>query len=222
MVYAAGLYCKALSSPFIIYINKDSDSIILNLIEEMFKSKYKGIIWYCHNFGGFDAPFILKGLLKYNNSCIDKSDKFILDPVFKDNSLLKLRIGKVIGNSKIYVTIVDSYSILPNSLAKLGKNFDVDIQKGIFPYKFVNENRLFYVGNTPEISYYPNDTSLHDYNKHKCSNWSLQNETIKYLERDLLSLYSILIEANNKFHLYFDVDITKALTISKMAYQIMI
>ena len=225
VVYAGGLYCKTISKPYIAYINQEtlsSDDVVLSLLEEMFTSKYKGIIWYCHNFGNYDAPFILKTIINFNKSKTGKENPYLLEPVFKDNSLLKIKVGKVIGKSKVYINIVDSYSILPNSLKNLGKNFNVDIEKGIFPYKFVNENKLFYVGNAPDVSYYSKNSISHieDYEFTNFSNWSVREETIKYLEKDLICLYDVLTEANNKFHLYFDVDITKGLTISKIAYEI--
>lgn len=42
------------------------------------------------------------------------------------------------------ITFKDSQQLLIASLAKLGKSFGVETQKGIFPYSFVNENNLEY------------------------------------------------------------------------------
>ena len=52
-VYSAGLYTYIDNSPKIFYINNHLDYklIILDLIKEMFSYKYKGITFYCHNFG---------------------------------------------------------------------------------------------------------------------------------------------------------------------------
>jgi hypothetical protein len=38
------------------------------------------------------------------------------------------------------------------SLRILAKAFGVDTQKSIFPYTFVNENNLNYIGNVPEFN----------------------------------------------------------------------
>ena len=103
MVYTGGLYCETLSTPYIVYINENtlnSDEIILNLIDEMFKPKYKNILWYCHNFGNYDAPFMLKAVIKYNKTDIGKTTPYFLEPVFKDNSLLKIKIGEMFGKNK--------------------------------------------------------------------------------------------------------------------------
>ena len=39
--------------------------------------------------------------------------------------------------------------MLPSSLAKLGKSWDVNTLKTSFPYSFVNKNNLNYIGPTP-------------------------------------------------------------------------
>ena len=195
MVYAAGLYFNGLDKPFILYINKntlDSNLLIFNLINEMFK--YKGILWYCHNFGHFDSPFILKVLIDYNKTDEGKINPFKLDPVFKDNSLLKIKIGKKIKNNTVYIIIVDSYNLLPNSLNKLGKSFSVEVQKGIFPYKFSTQNNLFYIGQTPDIHFYE-DINILEYNKLYIQNWSFKDETIYYLENDLNCLHQVITTA---------------------------
>ena len=53
--------------------------------------------------------------------------------------------------------------MLNNSLADLGKSFEVNTLKYKFPSKFAIKDHLFYEGNMPSISYY-NDISLMDYN----------------------------------------------------------
>lgn len=231
--YAVGLYCAILSKPITFYINRnlESDILVLKLIDEMFNYKYKGILWYCHRFGHFDALFILKVITNYNISDKGKLNPYILDPIFRDSDLLKLKIGKrvmksstIAGTSNklkefkiVYITLLDSYAILPNDLHTLGKEFNVEVLKGIFPYRFVNEKNIFYRGCTPDISWY-DKTSQEEYKKIYSDSWFIERETIKYLETDLITLYPVITEANNKLNLYFGVDITKCLTISRMAY----
>ena len=55
---------------------------------------------------------------------------------------------------------MDSYCMLSRSLATLAKDFGVNTQKSIFPYKFATYNHLFYKGNTPDISFYNKDDSF--------------------------------------------------------------
>lgn len=44
--------------------------------------------------------------------------------------------------------------ILLTSLAKLGKAFNVETQKDIFPYDFPNSINLEYYGKVPEYSFF--------------------------------------------------------------------
>jgi hypothetical protein len=39
-------------------------------------------------------------------------------------------------------------------LAKLGKGFMVESLKSIFPFLFVNENNLDYIGEVPDLKYF--------------------------------------------------------------------
>lgn len=45
-------------------------------------------------------------------------------------------------------------------------------------------------------------------------------ESLSYLTDDLVSLYQILVKVNKTLFLDFDIDMTKCLTISKLAYEI--
>jgi hypothetical protein len=67
-----------------------------------------------------------------------------------------LTIKRKINNRSFSVTLQDSAAILPNSLRNLCKHYQVETQKGFFPYNFCTKNTLFYVGRTPNISYYNN------------------------------------------------------------------
>lgn len=69
-VYSAGLYSFVNTEAITFYIDKDtmdSDKVMADLFSVMFKAKYKGIKWYCHNFGGFDSIFLVNHLEKQNN-----------------------------------------------------------------------------------------------------------------------------------------------------------
>ena len=90
---------------------------------------------------------------------------------------------------------MDSYQMLPASLDKLTKSFGVT-NKGVFPYNFVNMDRLDYVGSFPEYKYY-NGLSPEMYlifkQEFEDENisfpyWSLRSETIKYCLNDCISL----------------------------------
>jgi hypothetical protein len=62
------------------------------------------------------------------------------------------------------ITFKDSQQMLIGSLRNLGKCFGVKTQKSIFPYLFVNENNLNYIGHVPDFKYF--DISKSDFEKY--------------------------------------------------------
>lgn len=181
----------------------------------MFRSKYSGITWYCHNFGKYDIYFIMKTLMKH------KSDVFKFDFVFRDNFILKVKIIKTLDNNrKKSITICDSYPILTDSLYNLCKKFKVENVKGIFPHTFANENTLFYIGETPSINHFNVTSKV--YSLIYTHDWNFKLESNKYLIKDLLSLHDVISKANHEFFINFNINITDGLTISGLAYKIFI
>ena len=55
--------------------------------------------------------------------------------------------------------------MLPLSLRDLCKSYNVENVKSFFPYSFVNEDSLWYKGNTPDKSYYDSNISDNEYAK---------------------------------------------------------
>ena len=152
--------------------------------------------------------------------------------VFRDKSIIKMTISKQIEtktNDKIpkplgtriaKLVICDSISLLNNSLDALAKNYMVETQKGIFPYKFAKRINLFYIGDTPEKSYFKSNIKQSEYKVIECSNWSFRLETEKYLRADLNSLYEVIVKANKQVFLGYGVNMIENLTISGLALKI--
>jgi hypothetical protein len=61
------------------------------------------------------------------------------------------------------VKLNDSLAIVNRNLRSLCKDYEVEMEKGYFPYKFCTKETLFYYGKTPSIKYY-NNITLEDYN----------------------------------------------------------
>ena len=102
----------------------------------------KNSIVYVHNLSKFD--YILINNIIYNN--------FNVSPQFKDGEILHLSISV-----KCYfknIKIFDSYRIIPSNLRELAIKYNVNTLKGNFPYNFINENNLNYIGNIPDFSFY--------------------------------------------------------------------
>jgi hypothetical protein len=96
---------------------------------------------YIHNFSKFDYMFLIKVLF----------ENFNVKPNFKDNKVINLNYQHKSDN-KTKIELLDSYLILPSSLRTLALKYEVNDQKGFFPYNFVNEKNLDYIGITPDIS----------------------------------------------------------------------
>jgi len=95
---------------------------------------------YIHNLSGFDANFLLKILVNLGD----------VKPIIHENKIISITF-KMNG---YVVTFKDSQQMLIGSLRNLGKSFGVETLKSIFPYKFVNENRLNYIGWIPDFKYF--------------------------------------------------------------------
>ena len=82
----------------------NSYDIIIELIQEMFRYKYQGIIFYAqgstHNLGRYDIYFILKTLIDYNQ--VNNDNSYTFDFMFRDNVILKIRIDIEINHTKVY------------------------------------------------------------------------------------------------------------------------
>jgi DNA polymerase family B len=93
---------------------------------------------------------------------IDKSKLLKIEPIFRKTTILSLKITKLVSQTSHIITICDSFAILPDSLERLAKKFQVDTLKGDFPHTFANEKTIHYIDNTPGFSYFEN-TNEDDY-----------------------------------------------------------
>ena len=162
--YAIGFYSSIDENTKTFYINKDLDSVELinRCFEEILRPKYKDTIFYIHNLGRFDAPFILKSLTLYNKTDQGSKNPYILNSINRDANILKLTVKRKFDNKVRTVKIQDSAAILPRNLRDLCKDYNVEIIKGYFPYDFTTKDTLFYIGKTPDINYY-NEIEIKDY-----------------------------------------------------------
>lgn len=144
--------------------------IVSTLFHFFFDKKYDNYKVYVHNLANFDAIFLLKILTKLG----------LCKPLIHNNKIISIQLNY--GDHVIHFR--DSQQILIGSLRNLARSFMIKLQKYIFPYIFVNENNLDYVGPVPDIKHF-NGVTAHDYNKYseQFNNiWSLRDETIKYCE----------------------------------------
>lgn len=106
--------------------------------------------FYAHNMSQFDGIFILKALM----STANKHDFNFKVFSNNDGKIISIDIIKKLEQKKtIKISILDSFLLLPFSLNKLAKVFNSQVRKSIFPYEFLNENKLLFEGNVPEFKY---------------------------------------------------------------------
>ena len=186
----------------------------------MMRYKYRNITFYAHNLGKYDAVFIIKELINFNQTPEGKENPYVFpEPVTRDSDVLKLVIKRKLNNKMSSVTILDSYAILPRSLRDLCLDYKIENNKSYFPYNFTISDNLFYIGNTPDINYYI-DIPKEVYNNLVKVDWDLKSEALKYLELDLKSLYEVLVLVNKSSNLLFDIDLTEATTVSSLSNKI--
>ena len=194
-----------LDSEKLLELNKQ---MILDVMTNISRKKYKGYKIYLHNFAKFDGIFMIKHLASIGN-CWPKIHKGrIISCKFK------------LANTKYQVTFLDSYLLIPSSLRKLCKSFGIIGGKGIFPYKFNNIN---YSGDVPDIKYFDN-ISLEEYKNYKAlyknKIWSFRDESIIYCNYDCIALYKILSRFNELIFRKFSLNITKYPTLPSLAFGI--
>ena len=103
---------------------------------------------------GYKKPEDTKSL----NIALGKSNNYYnMNIMFRDDQALKLDIKiSPIKKKPIKISIIDSFNILNESLAKLAIDFNVQKQKGKFPYSFFKNDNLTYKGPIPCITFYNN------------------------------------------------------------------
>lgn len=140
------------------------------MFKDLFIKKYRNYKIYLHNFAKFDSIFLLKTFSNITN----------IKPIIHNGNLIQLTITY----NNYIITFKDSLLLLPSSLRKLCKSFNLEENKGIFPFKFTNIN---YIGIIPDYKYFI-DVSNEEYNNY-CNSfinaklpWNFKEEAIKYCE----------------------------------------
>jgi hypothetical protein len=199
-------------------VGQSSSDLIIECLKSMLIPAYHNYKFYVHNLYNYDSIFILNAILDYNKV---NDNYFKINTIFRDNRIIKLTISIKVGkqtNRKI--TLVDSYLLLNDSLKNLGNTFECVDTKGFFPYNFIKEDKLYYIGETPDISYYTN-MNYDEYKILKSDNWDCKYETLKYLNKDLDLLMDIIDKFAHYVYDIYGVQITDSLTISKLAINIL-
>jgi hypothetical protein len=180
-------------------------------LRSLFIKLYHGHIIYVHNLSNFDGIFLLKVLASFQDCTVK--------PQLRKGKMINIKVTYNNGNN--YVNFRDSLLILPSSLKKLAKSFDVE-NKGIFPYNFVTNKNLSYVGPVPAFKFFTGITqeTYDNYALTFKDNWSMRQETIKYCELDCFVLYHILDRFNTLIFELYSLNIHRFPSLPSLAFGI--
>jgi hypothetical protein len=129
--------------------------MLITAIKDIMIKKYDNYQIYIHNLARFDGIFLLKIIA----SIVKPED---CNPIIHNGNIISIGVSYKDYN----ITFKDSKQLLIGSLRDLGKVFGVETQKSIFPYNFVNENNLDYIGEVPDFKYFDR-ISLEEYYGYK-------------------------------------------------------
>lgn len=185
------------------------------MLEEAIKSimipEYHDHIIYIHNFSKFDAVFLITTIANVFKD---------VTPVIRDGRVIDLKVK--FNGYNLYFR--DSILLLPDSLKKMGKAFNVKVTKDIFPFNFVNNPKinLNYKGVVPGFKYF-NNITLEEYNTYveRFNNkWNLKDELLNYCVKDCISLWQIISKFNSEIWDLFKLDLTNYPTTPSLAFGI--
>jgi hypothetical protein len=190
--------------------SNNPELMLTKAIESILLKKYDNYRIYIHNLSNFDGIFLLKILVNVG----------IISPFIKNGQIIQIQLNYG-GSLENVIYFRDSYQMLLSSLANLGKSFNVNTQKGIFPYKFPNRDNLNYVGEVPEFKYFTNITYIQYFlYKMKYLNWSLKDVTISYCSQDCISLFEIVKKFNTIIFNKYKININKYPTLPSLTFGI--
>jgi hypothetical protein len=190
------------------------DDLLRDAIKYLMNDKYNNYRIYIHNLSRFDGIFLLRLLANI------KDTKLL--PIIKDDKMIALTLKY--GN-KCKITFHDSMLLLPSSLDKLSKSFNVDNKKILFPIYWLLNNPDFninYIGSVPNIKYFK-DISIENYNiyvNERNNIWNLKTELLNYNMIDCIALYEILIKFNDLIYDKFSLNAFNYPTLPSLAFAI--
>nr|QWO71426.1 DNA polymerase [Termitomyces sp. T73sscA] len=244
-VYAGGWKVDDVSNLYFLDENLDSTKLVRKLFLDIIKSDYHNYTFFVHNLSGFDYIFIFDSLTRkipYDYDYVEDIN-FKLKPIIKeDNTLISLKISAEIEvekkvtvwdkdedeveevkfiKEKRSITLLDSSLFLPNTLRKLALDFSCTVDKGYFPYTFVNKYNLLYKGKTPNVKHFTGLSEI-DYIKlfPEGYNFDLKEECLKYLKKDLITLLEIMTKFSQSVYEHFGINITTCKTIAGLSLKI--
>jgi len=201
------IYCISYSYKNKVYsiYNQNGDIFTFFLNELVDRVSENKITFYIHNIN-FDGMLIMNSI--FNNNL---SFKWLV----RDTNIYYIELKYV----HINLIFKCSYKFLPISLKSI---FVGELQKKIFPYKFVNKDNLNYVGSCPSIDYFNSDVDLIVYNEFKKKNliFNLKEVTLEYCENDVKITINFLNKLLEVMGLKYSKIFNKSFSAPSLSYKI--
>lgn len=213
--YAVGWYFKDEEDETKSYNRRygyDSVNAFIEWMDYTFEAKANyTLIGY--NNSGYDNHLLLQAMVQR-----DKSELEIrkIKPVIHSGNMICLEFKTLNGGK---VRVIDLFRFITEGKLKGNcEAFGLTVEKGDFPYRFINSQRdINYVGDIPSVYWWEELPKDYDPNE---EGWSLKEKCLEYLDKDVLctkELYRVFSETIfNKFK----VDLRDYLTLSHMSYSI--
>jgi hypothetical protein len=160
-----------------------------------------------YNNAHYDNNFIVSYRIKHKlkTKIVNNNGSGIITIQWTENTGAKI---KFIDLLKFYLT---------GSLKNNCKAFNLPIQKGDFPYDFLNEHKdISYEGPTPEAKYWkelPDNFTIVD-------KWNLKKECLAYLKLDVMCTYELYKKFATTMFETYHVDMRNFLTLSNMSFEV--
>jgi hypothetical protein len=210
-------YDGTTSKPFYITQFRSAGEMIRASILSLCRFKYQNYLVYVHNFAKFDGVFLFKELAKLGdvNILMNKGRLISIELEYRDPK----------WENSVKFIFRDSYLIIPDSLKKLAINFNVETQKTIFPYRYLNYStlNLNYIGEAPHFNHFY-EITMGEYNtyisKITDNNWDLKAELTKYCINDCIALWQVMYIYTVEYFNEFNINLKDHPTVSSHAYRL--
>jgi hypothetical protein len=170
------------------------------------------VTYYAHNFGKFDALFLIKAL---NNHSIENI-RVLRD---KQNSIFYISFNY---NGYLF-HFKDSFKLMPHGLDKLLKDFNIDVGgltgKLPFDHSWINSSNLNYVGTIPSwLSYM--EKELKSLGVIQNNEFSIERYCYEYNKVDNIGLHKLIYKFFYTLVEEFKIDFSHCITLPQLSLEV--
>jgi DNA polymerase elongation subunit (family B) len=178
------------------------DDLLFSLLDMVDNPKYEMMV-FAHNGSKFDMVLLMTTLDRWGQ----------VEILWRDGLL---SVKYVDNDSRKTLVFRDSYRILNMSLGDACKSFGVAAGKTSFPYKFLTEDTLNYVGPVPGVEYWK---SAADYKSvaSRTSVYDMKSELKTYNIQDVVCLIDVLNKFRSLYSDHFRIDPLASMSTSSLA-----